>query len=159
MTGVQRWDELTHAYGPASDVPSLLASARYSPAPSAYESEPWFSLWSALCHQGDIYPASLAAVPEFVGLAKRRQADAGVLRECLYLAGCIEMERHREDAPAIPVEVQAAYQDALIEGARLAEAALRSADDEDSIEMLSLSLAAFRGDIAEARRVADGAEE
>jgi hypothetical protein len=29
--------------------------------------EPWFSLWSSLAHQGDVYSASFAAVPHVVG--------------------------------------------------------------------------------------------
>jgi hypothetical protein len=60
-----RWAELTHAYGPASDVPALLR--RLEPlASSNGTDEPWFSLWSSLAHQGDVYSASFAAVPHVV---------------------------------------------------------------------------------------------
>jgi hypothetical protein len=50
------WSELGHAYGSASDIPGLLAKLSAYPAKSGYDSEPFFSLWSALCHQGDTYP-------------------------------------------------------------------------------------------------------
>ncbi|OGB15808.1 MAG: hypothetical protein A2W72_04505 [Burkholderiales bacterium RIFCSPLOWO2_12_67_14] len=60
-----RWSELEHAYGQASDIPPLLRQLHGLP-PSAGESEPWFTLWSALAHQGDVYPASFAAVPHVI---------------------------------------------------------------------------------------------
>jgi hypothetical protein len=60
-----RWSELEHAYGPAVDIPDLLRALDDLPR-SDGESEPWFSLWSALAHQGDVYSASFAAVPHVV---------------------------------------------------------------------------------------------
>lgn len=63
---MENWDELNHAFGSAGDIPALLADLAFFPAESSYEAEPWFSLWSSLCHQGDIYSASFAAVPEIV---------------------------------------------------------------------------------------------
>jgi hypothetical protein len=61
-----RWSELKHAYGFASDVPGLLSQLVAFPAEATYQDEPWFTLWSSLYHQGDIYPASFAAVPHIV---------------------------------------------------------------------------------------------
>jgi hypothetical protein len=60
-----RWSELQHAYGRAADIPSLLEHLRELPK-SEGEAEPWFTLWSALAHQGDVYSASFAAVPHVV---------------------------------------------------------------------------------------------
>jgi hypothetical protein len=60
-----RWSELKHAYGEASDIPALLKQLDTLPAAEG-EREPWFSLWSALAHQGDVYSASFAAVPHVV---------------------------------------------------------------------------------------------
>ena len=55
-----------HAYGPAGDIPGLLA--RVTPA----ESDPvWDELWSRLCHQGTVYPASVLALPDLLALARR----------------------------------------------------------------------------------------
>jgi hypothetical protein len=64
------WANLKHAYGSASDIPALLRqletlSLETLPSPEA-NPEPWFSIWSALAHQGDVYPASFAAVPHVV---------------------------------------------------------------------------------------------
>lgn len=55
-----RWGELEHAYGSAVDVPALLGALRDFPK-SEGQREPWFSIWSALAHQGDVYSASFAA--------------------------------------------------------------------------------------------------
>ncbi len=65
-----RWADLRHAYGSAGDIPSLLRTLSDDCSPSrSSNAEPWFSLWSSLCHQGNVYTASYAAVPHLVGLA------------------------------------------------------------------------------------------
>ncbi len=60
-----RWSELGHAYGNAEDTPSLLGQLRELPK-SEGNKEPWFSIWSSLAHQGDVYSASFAAVPHVI---------------------------------------------------------------------------------------------
>ncbi|PFH11604.1 hypothetical protein BCF11_4056 [Collimonas sp. PA-H2] len=60
-----RWSELQHAYGAATDIPDLLRQLASVPG-SRGDAEPWFSLWSSLAHQGDVYSASFAAVPHVV---------------------------------------------------------------------------------------------
>ena len=67
MTSIN-WEQLKHAYGNASDIPELLHEAGKYRACEGYEDEPFYSLWSSLCHQGDIYTASYAAVPLLVAL-------------------------------------------------------------------------------------------
>ncbi len=91
------WSSLRHAYGAASDVPALLTALETAPAPSRFDEDPWFSLWSALYHQGDVYSASYAALPELIRIAASRNGRERA--ECLLLAGCIELERHTERAP------------------------------------------------------------
>ena len=59
------WASLEHAYGSASDIPDLLRQLATLPS-SEGNAEPWFSIWSALAHQGDVYAASFAAVPHVV---------------------------------------------------------------------------------------------
>lgn len=70
-----RWSELKHAYGVASDIPALLRQLSTLP-PAAGEDEPWFSLWSSLAHQGDVYSASFAAVPHVVAALASSPASA-----------------------------------------------------------------------------------
>ena len=70
-----RWSSLHHAYGSAVDIPELLRQLRELPA-SEGESEPWFPIWSALAHQGDVYSASFAAVPHVVHALGASPANA-----------------------------------------------------------------------------------
>ena len=58
------WDQLYHAFGPATDLPELLDAL--SPDPS----DPlWGELWGRVCHQGSIYPASRYVLPFLLNLA------------------------------------------------------------------------------------------
>ena len=61
----RRWLELKHAYGAAGNIPALLRQLEQLPS-SKDDAEPWFTLWSALAHQGDVYSASFAAVPHVI---------------------------------------------------------------------------------------------
>jgi len=65
------WSALEDAYGPATDLPGdmrgLVSSAPRKRA-AALE-----RLWARLCHQGSVYPASVAAVPQLVDLARSRR--------------------------------------------------------------------------------------
>jgi hypothetical protein len=39
------------------------------------QQEPWFTLWSALAHQGDVYFAALAQLPSLVATAGPKEWD------------------------------------------------------------------------------------
>jgi hypothetical protein len=60
------WSQLRHAYGPADDIPGLLAQAEPD-----MDSPMWEELWSRLCHQGTVYSASPAALPGLTEMAGR----------------------------------------------------------------------------------------
>ena len=67
----KEWFALKDAYGRAENIPAYLSAVKADPSPKdAYDEDPWFSLWSALCHQGDVYSASFAAVPHLLRIAK-----------------------------------------------------------------------------------------
>ncbi|MFD6334756.1 hypothetical protein ACFWGI_34990 [Streptomyces niveus] len=67
------WSALTHAYGPADDIPALLRAAG---SPDAARRDPALDeLVSSLCHQGSIYPATAAAVPFIARLALEGPGD------------------------------------------------------------------------------------
>ena len=148
-----RWAALQHAYGAAEDIPPLLERARSEKRHGHEPDTPWFDLWSALCHQGDTYTASYAALPHLVAIAKlplfKRRYDP------LLLVGCIELARLEGRGPAVPEDLARAYARAVDEARLLAETALRSAWDADSREAFAGSLAALRGDVAGARAVFD----
>lgn len=157
------WSKLNHAYGPASDIPKLLQAARRAPAPSDYRDEPWFSLWSALCHQGDVFTASYAAVPELMAIAEARHTDPGVQCECLYLAAMIELERSVPEGlkppPVVPEELKTEHRMAIQRGATLAHEAMAGAVSTDAREMLAICCAVFAGDFPRARRLVEGPDE
>ena len=158
-----RWDALEHAYGPASNIPGLLEHARRAPASRTYTDEPWFSLWTALCHQSDVYTASYAAVPELVDIAEARSGDRAAVRDCLLLAGVIELERARPEherlPPALPPELRTAYISALAKGERLARVALNQEMGPEHQRAFKIAVAAFSGNFDEARTLLDGPEE
>lgn len=70
------WSGLQHAYGAATDIPALLKQLADLPS-SDIDKEPWFSLWSALAHQGDVYSASFAAVPHVIAALATASLKAG----------------------------------------------------------------------------------
>ena len=79
------WQQLFHAYGTAADIPALLDAIEAFPAETDWRAEPWFSLWSALYHQGDIYPASIAAVPRIVSTLACEPTKATLSSSCFRL--------------------------------------------------------------------------
>jgi hypothetical protein len=138
-----RWSELTHAYGTASDIPALLKNLKTAPPPTGYQSEPWFSLWSALCHQNDVYTASYAAVPHVVALA----ADMlrGERLEHLHFIASVEAFRHRGNAPPVPADLEGSYAASTGQAAALILDCLESDWDEDEYKVLLGALAVVRG--------------
>ena len=63
------WKRLTHAYGPAEDVPDLLRSLRTAPAEMTGEQSPLWHLFGNIWHQGTVYEATAYAVPFLIELA------------------------------------------------------------------------------------------
>ncbi len=110
--GDPRWKELQHAYGEAAGVPSLLQALAASAGPRAgYEEEPWFSLWSMLCHQGDVYTASYAAIPHIVQIAS--EATGPIDFSFFALPAAVEIARQTGRGPDIPEAYAEDYRRAL----------------------------------------------
>jgi hypothetical protein len=107
----ERWSDLTHAYGDASNIPKLLIELESLPSEVGYETEPYFSLWSALCHQGKIYTASFAAVPHIVRIM--RNFPDRIPWTLFSLVASIEIARCSSTTPSIPPDLQADYARAL----------------------------------------------
>lgn len=106
-----RWSGLVNAYGASDDLTALLAELPSLPPDEGPEAEPYFSLWSALCHQGDIYPASFAAVPHIVrAIAHDPRKAPWTL---FLMLACIEIARAKGRGPEIPDDLRADYFTAL----------------------------------------------
>jgi hypothetical protein len=138
-----RWRSLSHAYGEASDIPGLLRQLETAAAPEQYRSEPWFSLWSALCHQSDVYLASYAAVPHFVRLCQG--ASQGGRIELLHLVAWIEACRHRSAAPPIPEDLAGAYHDAIARLPALIATCFEQVWDDGTSRILAGALVIAKG--------------
>ena len=104
-----KWSELRHAYGNASDIPELLRRLRELPT-SEGEAEPWFTLWSALAHQGDVYSASFAAVPHVIAALATAPSEAD--ESFFQFPAWVEICRAKKEVE-IPTDLKAPYFEAL----------------------------------------------
>jgi len=140
----EEWHRLRHAYGAATDIPPLLRQLAANARPKrGYQDEPWFSLWSSLCHQGDVYSASYAAVPHIVqiGTTAPGSIDFGFFQ----LPACIEVARKKGRGPDLLPELADAYFAAL---RGLHDCAFRHAGDDWDQDMalcVAAALAAAKG--------------
>lgn len=141
-----RWSELSHAYDQASDIPSLLRQLKTAPPPKEYDTPPWGNLWSALCHQGDVYTASYAAVPHLVNIAFTKPIRERVHH--ISLVGSIEIGRHLDKAPPIPDFLKEAYFDALKQIPKLVLECLERDWEDYEYKALFSALVAVRGKVA-----------
>jgi hypothetical protein len=63
------WAGLSHAYGPATEVPVLLRGLVH-PDPAVRE-QALDSMYGGVHHQGDVYPCTLATIPFLLRIAER----------------------------------------------------------------------------------------
>ena len=144
-----RWSELQHAYGAASDIPALLKQLANLPS-SKDGSEPWFSLWSALAHQGDIYSASFAAVPHVIAAL----ASAPLKAEFSYFQfpAWIEVGR-KKNGVEIPEDLKAAYFASLSQLPTLVASAAAQEWKPDLLVCALSAIAAAKGQTSVAEAV------
>ncbi|GHD02427.1 hypothetical protein [Novosphingobium pokkalii] len=139
-----RWQELSHAYGSAADIPELLRQLAHTTGPkTGYDSEPWFTLWSSLCHQGDVYDASYAALPHIVEIACN--ATGAVDFSFFQLPAAIEIARVSGKGPPVPADLAQAYGDAVPRLARCVVQYLREDWDEPTLLSVMSALAVAKG--------------
>jgi hypothetical protein len=144
-----RWSELRHAYGTASDIPTLLRDLDGLPA-AEDQQEPWFSLWSALAHQGDVYSASFAAVPHVVKALSSFPTAAG--STYFQFPAWVEICRNKKGV-VIPEDLSGAYFDALSQLPSLVAAAASREWDEDLLLCALSAIAAAKNQPAVAEAV------
>ena len=118
------WRKLSDAYGTASDIPSLLIVLESLPPNDGPEAEPYFSLWSALCHQGDIYTASYAALPHIIRIMST--APERVPMTLFSMVACVEIAHCKGRGPTVPPDLEADYRAALDQVPELVAGAARA---------------------------------
>jgi len=135
------WSRLTHAYGSASDIPRLLSQLETLPS-SIGNAEPWFSLWSALAHQGDVYPASFAAVPHVIEALSRDPSRTPYV--FFQFPAWIEICRQRANLE-VPEDVAPDYFASLLRLPALISAASTGNWDADLLASAMACLAISKG--------------
>jgi hypothetical protein len=104
------WNNLEHAYGSAANIPALLDQLTSFPAEDSFKDEPWYSLWSSLYHQGEIFSASLAVIPEIA--AKLACAPERATMSFFALPASIEVAREKSGM-RVPDSIGPRYQEAF----------------------------------------------
>lgn len=144
-----RWSELQHAYGTAADIPALLKQLATLPT-SESNKEPWFSIWSALAHQGDVYSASFAAVPHVI----EALASAPLTADFSYFQFPAWVEVCRaKNSVSIPEDIAPAYFESLSRLPALVAAAATRQWDEGFLRCALSAVAAAKGQPAVAEAV------
>ena len=112
--------------------------------------EPWYSLWGALAHQGDVFPASFAAVPHVVdALASAPRRAPAIF---FHFPAWVEICR-KTRGTTVPQDLEFAYFAALARLPSLvAAAATRPWDDEFTVSALG-AIAAVKGNVKVAQAV------
>ena len=93
------WTDTKHAYGSAENIPVLLEKIYQNPSDdgSNETDEIWSTLWSSLCHQGDVFTASALASPHLIeaGLLAKKSPVSWKL-----ISLVTEIEKARRKDPA-----------------------------------------------------------
>lgn len=136
-----RWSELRHAYGSAENIPALLKQLANLPS-TEKDKEPWFSIWSALAHQGDVYSASFAAVPHVIDAI----ASAPLRADFSYFEfpAWVEVCRVKNAVP-VPEDIAPAYFESLSRLPALVAAAASRQWDEGFLRCALSAIAAAKG--------------
>lgn len=143
------WNDLEHAYGKASDTPDLLNDLKSYPLCKSYDEEPFYTLWSSLCHQGDIYSASYAAVPTIVSLIESGLEKVDY--NYFLLPVSIEIARLKSNGPKIGSEFESNYFEAIRALGNLTGKI--NTTDETMISVLSAATAVCHGNAALAEAI------
>lgn len=146
-----RWSELEHAYGNASDIPKLLKQLAEVPDSSGNK-EPWFTLWSSLAHQGNVYTASFAAVPHIIYVIA--VSPLKVDYNYFQFPAWVELCRIKNNV-SIPKDIAPAYFEALSQLPALVSAVSTREWDDIFLSCILSALAASKGQV----RIAEAALE
>jgi len=111
-----RWKQLRDAYGSAELTPDLIkrvadeSDPSLSPDPARLNvNSPWDEVWSSLCHQGTIYPATYAALPHLVSIAGNGNLWTKV--QTLTFAGDVCSQEN--SVGEVPEDLAKSFEDAL----------------------------------------------
>jgi hypothetical protein len=133
-----RWSDLEHAYGTASDVPAMLRRISTGDGDAVNE------LFGSVCHQGSIYSASYAVVAHLI-IAAKAVTDPNLRAEILILVGSIRASRDDRSKVQPAPDIQRSYREALPEALELAIATLNADLEPYTAVHLLQAAAALKG--------------
>ena len=141
-----KWNKLNHAYGSADDIPELLKAVYSNPYSQNHSesSDFWFKLWSALCHQGDVYSGSIAAVPHLVRAGLN--ATEGVLAfDLIQLPVSIELSRMARPHQVALEYIDDDYWSSILDLASLCDIASQHGEDKNLMDSVRAATKLLRG--------------
>ena len=144
-----KWSNLRDAYGTAAAIPGLLRQLADFPIDDA-QSDPWGSLWSALAHQGDVYPASFAAVPHVVEALAADPKSA--TPSYFQFPAWVEICRDKKNVH-VPDDLAPAYAAALARLPALVGAAVRRDWSDGTLQSALAAIAAAQGQCTTAEAI------
>jgi len=144
------WSALSHAYGSAADIPNLLACIDEFPPQRDRRADTWESLWSALCHQGDTYDASFAAVPHIVAALSHDPLRAVHDFHYFALPVAIELARLEDGRPVLSM-LEGPYREALLQLSQISQHSASATWDEFGKRSAAAAFALSRGEVHRAK--------
>lgn len=150
-----RWQELEQAYGTAADIPGLLEQLESLPKDDG-KSDPWFAIWSALAHQGDVYSASFAAVPHVIAALSKSPSTAH--ESYFHFPAWVEICRAKQ-AIEVPRELHEPYFSSLSQLPQLAASAALKSWERGFLTCALAASAAAKGHHAVAEAILEMADE
>lgn len=119
------WVEYSHAYGDASDIPSLFAKLRAA-SPSEWD-DANAELTNAIMHQGDVYTATYAIAPHLLQYA----VELGPGKQSDDLLFSIAYASRGAPGPDVPEALEEAWEDAQDEARDLIIERLLQSDSSE----------------------------
>lgn len=146
----QDWGKYRHAYGEASDIPSMFAKLR------AASRDNWETVYeeffNTIAHQGDVYTATYAIAPHLLDYA----IELGPCKQSDDLLFSIAYASRGDRGPEVPEDLEEAWEDTQ-EGARevILERLLDSQTSEDYTGCLISGLLYLSGEWSSGATVND----
>ncbi len=151
LDDVADWDGLQDCYGDVRPVLKALKGVEALPPVRDYMTEPYHTLDSALCHQGDVYTASYGALPHLVRIIESNPLKPESFT-LLSLAAEIEKCRLLGRGPAMPSGLADEYDAAIKQlPSLIAKMMSRTVSEEETRRALhAIAVAAGQAALAEA---------
>jgi hypothetical protein len=151
------WDVLKDAHGAAVKIPALIQQLYDDSSPkNSYKEEPWFTLWSSLCHQGTIYTASYATVPHLIEIALQKEKNIDF--NFFLLPVSIEIARRTHNGPDLPEELKDDYLRAIQKLPQCVKNQINNEWDEPTTKAVIAALALAKGGSKLAEKILEETE-